>query len=151
MRDALPEAGRRPGLIVIGVGNAWRGDDAAGLAVARRAGGLEHEGECLALLEAWGPDDEVAIVDAASSGAPPGTVHRLDPLDRPLPPGMLSSSTHAIGVPEAIELARALDRLPRALRVYGIEGESFETGTGLSPAVTRAVRELSGELRWTYS
>ena len=146
MRDPLPEAGHRAQLIVIGVGNAWRSDDAAGLAVARRVGGLEHEGECVALLDAWGPEDDVAIVDAASSGAPPGTIHRLDPLDRPLPAGLLSSSTHAIGVPDAIELARALDRLPRSLRVYAIEGESFEVGTGLSPAVGRAVRELSGEL-----
>jgi hydrogenase maturation protease len=151
MRDALPEAGHRPRLIVIGVGNSWRGDDGAGLAVARRVGGLEHEGDCMTLLDAWEPGDDVTIVDAASSGARAGTIHRLDPLAQPLPTGLLSSSTHAFGVPDAVELARALGRLPHALRVYGIEGENFEAGTRLSAAVERAVRELSGELRRTSS
>ena len=105
----------------------------------------------MTLVDAWGPEDDVTIVDAASSGAPAGTIHRLDPVAQPLPPGLLASSTHAFGVPDASELARALGRLPRALRVYGIEGENFEAGTQLSPAVDRAVRELSGELRWTSS
>ena len=42
-------------------------------------------------------------------------------------------------LPEAVELARELDRLPRRLVVYGIEGESFEAGEGLSPAVETTV------------
>jgi len=46
---------------VIGVGNPWRGDDAAGLAVARLLRGtvspevevLEREGEPTGLVDAW--------------------------------------------------------------------------------------------------
>ena len=134
-------------MIVIGVGNSWRGDDAAGLAVARRTGGLEHEGDCTRLLDAWSGCDDVVVVDAASSGSAPGTVHRLDPVARPLPAALLCSSTHAFGVPEAVELARALDRLPRRLRVYAIEGESFAAGAALTPAVERAVGAVAAELR----
>ena len=41
--------------LVIGIGNAARGDDAAGLIAARRLGGvLERGGDPLALLDVWG-------------------------------------------------------------------------------------------------
>ncbi len=134
-------------MIVIGVGNRWRGDDAVGLVVAERAGGIEHEGDCARLLDAWGPDDDVAVVDAADSGAAPGTLHRLDAVAEPLPASLLSSSTHAFGVADAIELARALGRLPRTLCVYAIEGHSFEIGTGLTQAVEDAAAAVTDELR----
>jgi hydrogenase maturation protease len=145
-------------LIVIGVGNAWRGDDGAGLAVARRLRELhlkdvevrEVEGDASALMEAWAGADRVVVVDAAQSGAPPGTVRRFDARAEPLPAQLLRSSTHAFGVPDAIELARALGRLPHALDVYAIEGESFVAGDRLSPAVERAVQELAATLQGNY-
>jgi hydrogenase maturation protease len=142
-------------LIVIGVGNAWRGDDGAGLAVARCLRELapagievrEVEGDAMALMEAWAPTDSVVVVDAAQSGASPGTVRHFDARAAPLPARLLRSSTHAFGVPEAIELARALGRLPAALDVYAIEGGSFAAGDRLSPAVECAVQELAATLR----
>jgi hydrogenase maturation protease len=141
-------------VILIGVGNAWRGDDGAGLAVARRVRELspagvevrEFEGDATALVEAWSGAEGVVVVDAAESGAPPGTVRRFDARTRPLPVRSLRSSTHAFGVSDAGELARALDRLPARLDVYAIEGASFTAGEGLSPAVERAVDELAASL-----
>jgi hydrogenase maturation protease len=141
-------------VILIGVGNAWRGDDGAGLAVARRVRELspagvevrEVEGDATALVEAWSGAEGVVVVDAAESGAPPGTVRRFDARTRPLPARSLRSSTHAFGVADAVELARALDRLPARLDVYAIEGASFTAGERLSPAVERAVDELAASL-----
>jgi hydrogenase maturation protease len=133
-------------MIVIGVGNSWRGDDAAGLEVARRVGGVLHEGDCTRLLDEWHSDDDVVVVDAASSGAVAGTTYRFDATREPLPASVLCSSTHAFGVPAAVELARALGRLPWRLRVYGIEGERWEAGVGLSVPVARAVDAVVGEL-----
>jgi hydrogenase maturation protease len=46
-----------------------------------------------------------------------------------------SSSTHAVGVGEAIELARTLHRLPRRVILFGVEGHSFAAGSGLSAEV----------------
>ena len=60
-------------MMVIGVGNPWRRDDGAGLEVARRVGGLLHEGDCMRLLDAWAGHDDVAVVDAARSGGRAGT------------------------------------------------------------------------------
>lgn len=134
-------------MIVIGVGNAWRGDDAAGLEVARRVGGVRHAGDCTRLLDEWDADDDVLVIDAACSGAPAGTIHRFDAIRAALPAELLAASTHAFGVPDAVELARALGRLPRRLVVYGIEGERWRAGEGLSAAVSRAVDALAAELQ----
>ena len=44
------------------------------------------------------------------------------------PPASFRSSTHAFGVGDAVELARALGRLPRRVVVYGVEGADFAAG-----------------------
>jgi hydrogenase maturation protease len=132
--------------MVIGVGSRWAGDDAAGLAVARRVGGRELEGDPTALLDAWADADDVVVVDAAASDAPPGTIRRFDARTGPLPAHLLRTSTHAFGVPDAIELARALGRLPARLEVYAIEGARFTAGAALSPEVEQAVGELAASL-----
>jgi hydrogenase maturation protease len=141
-------------VILIGVGNGWRGDDGAGLAVARRVRELapagvevrEVESDATALVDVWSGAEHVVVVDAAQSGAAPGTVRRFDACSRPLPVRSLRSSTHAFGVSDAVELARSLDRLPGRLDVYAIEGASFVAGDSLSPSVERAVAELADEL-----
>ena len=134
---------------MLGIGNAWQGDDAAGLVAAERLRGRapagvevrELEGEPVSLVEAWDGADEVYVVDAVRSGSPPGTVHRLDVSDEPLPATLSAASTHTLGVGEAIELARALGRLPARLVVFGIEAESIAAGAELTPAVAGAVDE----------
>jgi hydrogenase maturation protease len=141
---------QKPTTLVIGVGNPHRGDDAIGPLVAsrlkRRADSrfrvIEQAGEGLALMEAWEGADTVIILDAAFSGKRAGTIHRIDASVESMPKDFLRCSTHALGVAEAIELARALDQLPRRVIVYGIEGVSFEQGAGLSEAVEAASGKL---------
>jgi hydrogenase maturation protease len=86
-------------------------------------------------------------VDAVRSGAEPGTVHRIDATHEPLPATLSAASTHTLGVGEAIELARALGRLPARVVVYGIEAESLAAGEELTPAVERAVDDVVEQLR----
>ena len=106
-----------------------------------------YEGEPVGLIEDWTGADAVIVIDAVSSGAPPGTIHRLDPLSEPIPAGLSQGSTHAFGLAETIELARALDRLPARLLVYGIEGGCFDAGDQLSPPVRAAVDAVRDELQ----
>jgi hydrogenase maturation protease len=149
-----PESGFRAWLGLIGVGNHYRSDDAAGLEVARRLRAthppgcriVEEEGEPTSLIEAWALVKEAIVIDAVASGAPPGTLHRFDVTHTGLPTEMFKGSTHSLGVADAVELARELDRLPPRLAVYGIEGESFETGEGLTSAVEATVNALVAEL-----
>jgi hydrogenase maturation protease len=84
------------------------------------------------LIDAWDGADAAIIVDAVSSEAEPGSVHRFDATSAPLPSREFRSSTHALGIGETIELARAIGRLPSRVVVFGIEGEVFGSGTGLS-------------------
>jgi hydrogenase maturation protease len=130
---------------VIGLGNEWRSDDGAGLEVARRTGGRQLDGEPVALVEALaGAEEEVTIVDAVRSGAPPGTVHEFEAGAAPLPVRLFgTSSTHALGLAEALELARSLGRLPARVRVLGIAGARFDYGRGLSPEVEAAVERCT--------
>ena len=87
------------------------------------------------------------LVDTVRSGAPPGTIHRLDASQVPLPSPVRRSSSHTIGIAEAIELARALGTLPTGILVYGVEGRQFEAGTELSDEVAEALDRLVCELR----
>jgi hydrogenase maturation protease len=142
--------------VVIGVGNALRGDDAAGLHVARRLRGRglpgvhEASGETASLMELWQGAEVVLLADAAQSGAAAGSVSRLDVSERALPAAFLHCSTHAFGVAEAVELARSLGTLPPRVIVFGIEGAGFEHDAALSPAVeagvAKAVEMIVAEL-----
>ena len=69
--------------VIIGVGNRWRSDDAAGIAVAERLADLNipahpHTGDPASLMALWEGADEVIIVDAVNAGEAPGTVIVLD-------------------------------------------------------------------------
>jgi hydrogenase maturation protease len=149
-----PASGYRAWLALIGVGNRLRHDDGAGLEVASRLRAtrppgiriLEEEGEPASLIQCFELMQEVLIIDAVSTGGKPGDLHRFDATHEPLPAETFRSSTHALGVADAIELARELDRLPHRLAVYGIEGEEFKAGEGLSPSVEATVKALVEEL-----
>ena len=137
-------------LLIVGLGNGSRGDDGAGLLAARelcrlsrgRFAVCEHEGDGLALLELWEAAAAVILIDAVQSGRPPGTIHRFDATSKRLPHAEWRHSTHAFGAVEAIELARALKRLPPRLIVYGIESRNFTPGSAVSAAVERAIPKV---------
>src|SRR5512142_1763686 len=127
-------------LLVVGMGNEFRSDDAVGLVVARRISArrlpevvvLEESGEGVALMERWKGARQAILVDAVSSGAKPGTIHRFDAHLRSIPAKFFHSSTHSFGLAEAVELARALGELPPRLVVYGIEASRFTAGVALT-------------------
>ena len=137
--------------VIVGVGNPMRGDDGAGPAVARRVRAaappgvavLEHDGEPGALLEVLEGVAAAILVDAVVTGAAPGTVHRFDVGARALPAPLGGVSTHGLGVADAIELARALGRLPERVVVFGIEGSEFGPRDGLSQAVRRGLADAA--------
>ena len=147
-------AGANPGAetLVIGVGHEQRGDDAVGLLVARQLAGrspslrvVEHGGDGMDLVLAFEDARRVVLVDAVVSGARPvGAVHRFEAHREPLPAALFSAhSTHALGVADAIELARATDRLPERVVVYGVESACFETGGAPQPPVLDAVPQVA--------
>jgi hydrogenase maturation protease len=134
--------------VVVGIGNAERGDDGVGLEVARLVDQLHladvhvtHLREPVQLLDELVVADIVVVVDALSSGAPVGTISVREVDDRPLPEWSGAGGTHAVGLGAVVELARALGRLPSRVVVVGVEGAEFETGADLSTRVRHAVQD----------
>ena len=135
---------------IICCGNPERGDDGAGVLLARRLrdSGIEAEvcsGEALELIAAWSDDTDVIVVDAVVTGAPAGTVQRREAFEL-APFRSVSTSTHGFSVAQAIELGRTLGSLPKRLRVCGVEARQFALGTRISPEVERAVDNLVQEI-----
>ena len=69
-----------------------------------------------------------------------------DPLSEPVSMGNCGCSTHGFGPAEAIEVGRALGRLPQRIRVYAIEAAQFEPGSKARLEVLDAVERVAGEL-----
>jgi hydrogenase maturation protease len=145
-------------IVVIGVGNEYRADDGAGLAVLGALSdvmpaGVEvvhSDGEPASLLEAWTGAATAIVVDAVTGGtAAPGMLHRVELLaDRwPSASGPVladrGASSHDLGVGSAVALARALDRMPGRLIVHGIQGADFGHGAALSPPIAARISELA--------
>mgnify|MGYP001819219557 CR=1 FL=1 len=135
-----------PDTVVIGVGNRWRRDDAAGLEVVDALPGhiddsvqlVESDGEPTRLLDAFELGPRVVMVDAVVTGAEPGTVHRFT--DEELPDQMgIGQSSHLVQLVETIELGKLLGRLPNGLVLVGIEATDFDNGEGMTAPVAAGV------------
>lgn len=144
---------------VIGVGNEFRRDDGVGWATVVRLKERAEQrplpsGTVLAtcdgdpgrLIGLWEGADLAVVVDAAHAHpGHPGRVHRLqvdtDQLNRPS-----TTSSHGLGLGEAVELSRVLGRLPGRLVVYAVEGADCSVGTSMSAAVSAVVEPLAASV-----
>jgi len=142
--------------LVVGCGNLLRGDDAAGPVLVRL---LAERGtpEGVRLIDGGTAGMDVAfamkgarrvvVVDASSIGVDPGTVHRVPGAEltdlRP-PEGNL----HRFRWDQALGFAQWLlkDEYPEDVTVWLIEGESFEIGAPLSPAVQASVEQVASSI-----
>ncbi len=141
--------------LVLGLGNELMADDAVGIVVARRLRGLldgradvrESSLHGLALLESFLGYGQALIVDAMQTGRyPPGTIVELRPEDlRPID----VPSPHFAGLPELIELARALELpFPARIRILAVEvRDTVSVGGAMTPEVGEAIAELCDRAR----
>jgi len=136
--------------VVIGVGNPYRRDDGVGPAVIdrlrRRApAGVrleESDGEPSQLLELWSGADLAIVVDAVRTvDSRPGRIHRMQ-LGGTRSVGSAASS-HRVDLGDAVALARAVDRMPVTLVMYGVEVDDVSFGPGLTPPVEAAAEEIA--------
>lgn len=138
-------------VLVICLGNPHAGDDGAALLAADSLAGcaIVRAGRpgpgLLDLLEREGP---VVLVDVTQSGEAPGTLHHLDL-------GELTSaavagpnvSSHGFGPAQTLALGQALGRPMPPGHFIGIEGQRFEAGEELSPAVREGLPALVEAIR----
>jgi hydrogenase maturation protease len=143
-------------LRIIGCGNLDRGDDAAGLLVARRLREIgveileveiiEESGDSFSLMDCWVGFEHMILLDATAPSGTPGQIRVWNADANPWPEDVFRCSTHAFGVREAVELARTMNRLPQSLLIYGIEGKQFSFGAPISPEVERSVESVAQQV-----
>jgi hydrogenase maturation protease len=134
-------------IFFIGVGNPHRRDDGVGPWVAKR---LKQKNphwrvqvaraDATALVDLFDRESLVVLVDAMKNGQKPGACLFLDGLKDDL--GALDgiTSSHALGVSEAVALAQVLGRLPKRLFIWAFEAGDLSFGEGLSKPVEDAAR-----------
>jgi hydrogenase maturation protease len=140
-----------PRVLVIALGNPDRGDDGVGLAVAQCLRELlpnevpiiSASGDALGLIPTWAEFDAIICIDAVASANAPGSIHRFDLTAADLPNQFAVASSHALGLVDAIALARALQETPRQIIVYGVEGVCFAAAAPLTPEVAAAIVDVA--------
>lgn len=139
--------------VVIGCGNLLRGDDAAGPVLMRVLADRDVP-EGVRLIDGGTAGMDVAfamrgatraiVIDASNVGVEPGTVYRVpgEELRDLTPP---EGNLHRFRWDQALGFAQWLlkDDFPEDVTVYLIEGQSFELGEALSPAVQTAVERVA--------
>lgn len=136
--------------LIIGIGNEYRTDDAAGILAVRKLKQLaipgvdiaENCGDGMELIEQWNGRKKVILIDAVLSGSPPGTIHRLNANSTELKSDSFRFSSHLFSVQDAIYLSSSLGTLPENFIILGIEARSMENGRQLSPEVESVVNNI---------
>jgi len=140
-------------IVVIGIGQSLRGDDAAGLMAVRlwqkkfpetasrpevRAETLELPG--LGLLDYLDGMQAAILVDAIRSSDPPGSLRRFT-LRQAIAFTSEARSAHGWGVAETLQLGIALNPSIKQCRLilFGVSGHQFQMGAALSPEVEMAL------------
>lgn len=136
---------------VIGIGNDFRSDDAAGLLVARKLKELypdfdiiESDGNGVDLLSIFQEYDKVIIIDAAIADNPEdvGQIREIK-----ITPDFNFSdikiySSHSFSLLEALKMGKQLSILPDDLYLYLILSQNFSFGQEISLEVKVAIEKI---------
>ena len=135
---------------LLGLGNLMRTDDAVGMLTLRSLAEddrlppevLVIEGGALGLdlLDSLRDVSHLLAIDAVDTGVAPGTLVRFegDELSR-LP---VSKSVHLLGFSDLMGVLRLIGAAPAKVILLGVQPESTDWGTVLTPAVEAAQKEL---------
>jgi hydrogenase maturation protease len=136
-------------VVVIGIGNRYRRDDGSALLVLAALADrlptavpvVDSDGDPTRLIDSWTGADLAVVIETVRSGKPPGTVAVVDDdalLGASAESGR-SQGSHSLGLLDAIALGTAVGRLPRRLRVVGIEPEDLGWGDHVTDAVAGGI------------
>lgn len=145
------------GILIIGIGNLFRGDDAVGLMVADELKKsfdesnlliLKQSGDAMNLMESWRGYNKVILVDACPYREQLGGFQRVRlSEDGHIPILSMRSSSHNFGVAEAIAFSKSLGSLPQEVIIYAIEGDNFAQGDDMNHEVRAAVPIVAEQIK----
>jgi hydrogenase maturation protease len=94
----------------------------------------------LDLLNSLRDITHVLAIDAVETGDPPGTVVRFANIELDNLP--ISKSVHLLGFSDLLGVLKLLDAAPTETVLLGVQPESTEWGTELTPKVAAAMDEI---------
>jgi hydrogenase maturation protease len=141
-------------IVVLGIGNTLMRDDGVGIHVIRDLQGRQNDrllpagnieildGGTLGflLVDRLAEADGMVVVDAANLGEAAGSVRVIDDaeIDRYLD-GNPSLSVHEVGLVDLLQMMALSGQTPRLRALVGIQPETIDWGTEMSPAVAAGI------------
>lgn len=137
--------------VVLGLGNPLFQDEGLGIHVIQQLMQNDIDGrvelidggtDALALLGVVEDAEYLLIIDAVDSEAPAGTIRQLTGDAIPLMAARRMSA-HQIGFQEVLALASLRGKLPAHIVLIGVQPQSLDWGTELSPPVANILPLLT--------
>ena len=136
--------------LIIGIGNEMRGDDALGIIAVNdlkeRFPNLAEycivQGDPTRLIDRWESKDVVIIDAIQSARLAAGTLHLVRSLDKLLTQEEKLYSSHSIGLKQALELGKYLQKLPASCFFVGVTGKNWKFGAPLSNEVKHSLPKI---------
>lgn len=134
-------------IVIVGIGNPYRGDDAAGWAVIdglmEKVGSgiklVKLRGDIAELIDIFAQYKTVYLVDACRINASKGAWQRIDAQKQSIIEANPQTSTHGFSVSQAISLAKNLDQFPNKLILYLISGDNYTICDRVSSSVHKSI------------
>lgn len=141
----------RPNTLIAGIGSP-HGDDQIGWHLAQslsvRLGAAAAVRLCAIpadLLEMLAGVDQLIVCDACQGSGPPGSLHRWEWPHLDIVHDERRGS-HGVSLHEILKVAEALDRLPRSVAVWTVEGFQYEPGQSISSALLQRIVEITDSI-----
>jgi len=143
---------KKPGIMILGIGNLLCRDDGIGVRIAGEMQGMDKYSGIRIVDGGTSPDlfslldDNVyklIIVDALRGSGRPGDIYRLDLHDENIADGP-TTSLHGMGVLDSLKLMKQLGQQPPQVTVIGIEPADVSHGLELSPVIESMVPAIIG-------
>jgi hydrogenase maturation protease len=137
-------------MLVIGIGNEFRGDDALGIKAVKSLQSSHpnlakyrfEQGDLSRLLDVW-KDQEVVLVDAiASKELKPGAIYLAFSYSELIKDRESLFSTHGISLLETLELAMELNKMPTSIFFVGVEGSNWKMSNRLTEKVEKSISKV---------
>ena len=135
---------------VVGLGNLILSDEGVGVHVVRRLGEacdfpdnvvlIDGGTSAIDLLDQLVDAEHIIFIDAAQTGGPPGSIVALEGARLPVW-FRERMSPHQIGLADLLATLSLMDHAPESVTLIGIEPQSMQLGTELTPDVEAAVGE----------
>lgn len=145
-------------ILLIGIGNEFRGDDGVGIRVVRlvqqqipKIDTLEVSSDILQVLDHW-KNRSVVIVDAVFHPQyTPGDILIFKNIDEISLNQEVLTSSHNINLFEALELGKVLEKLPISILLIGVAGRSLSFENSLSKEVEDSIFKVIQIIRQRIS